>query len=229
MHVSMMYTVLADNEWTESAPVPEASNVDSSYALYAGPGGRLDVAWVQNTMGKLGKDYGLTFGLDRRILMTSGYDPATKTWSKPVKHSILKKDAHCEIHLIADGSGFLNLYWVEGFLSTKLRWRLRRNQTWDDPRIFKSLRGPTNAGVALNPQGEAVCLTQSDRKKAGLCLIVAPGTPREKIYHAPETVSHTLEDVSLAVSPSGIVHYAVSHHYGRFKPCNESGTTSIRN
>lgn len=61
MHESMMNTVLKNNEWTESTPVPEVSNVDRSFTAYAGPDGRLDVAWVQNTMGKLGEDYGLTF------------------------------------------------------------------------------------------------------------------------------------------------------------------------
>jgi hypothetical protein len=218
MHLSMMHSVLENNEWTESTLVPKASNVDRSYAVYAGLDGRLELAWVQNTMGKLGKDYGLTFGLARRILLSTSYDPATKKWTRPAKHSTLKKGNHCEIHLIADKMGLLHLYWVEGYLSTKLRWRLRRNQSWEDLRIFKSLRGPTNAGVGLTPQGDVVCLAQSDRKKAGLCLIVAAGTSRERIYHAANTVSHSLQRVSLAISPSGIIHYVANHHYGRFKP-----------
>ena len=216
MHLSMMYSVLEDNGWTESAPIPTASNVDSSFAVYAAPDGRLELAWIQNTMGKLGKDFGLAFGLARRVLLTTSYDPATKKWAQTEKHSTLKKDTHCEIHLMEDAMGTLHLYWVEGYLSTKLKWRRRRQSQWEDLRIFKSRQGPTNAGVALTPQGDVVCLTQSDRQKSGLCLIVGAGSPRERIYHAPNPVSHSLQEVSIAVSPSGIVHYVAGHHYGRF-------------
>ncbi|MCB2181888.1 MAG: hypothetical protein KQH63_07675 [Desulfobulbaceae bacterium] len=218
MHLSLMHSILENNEWTESIPVPPATNVDRSFTFSALPDGRLELAWIQNTMGKLGKDFGMTFGLAHRILMTTSYDPQTKKWDEPVKHSTLQKDAHCEIHLKEDSMGLLHLYWVEGSLSTKLRWRLRRQEKWEDVRIFKSLQGPTNAALALSPHGDVLCLTQSDNTKAGLSLIVAPGTARERIYHAPNPVSHSLQEVSLAVSPSGIVHYAAGHHYGRFIP-----------
>ena len=47
----MMHSVLENKEWTESKRVPEASNADRSFAAYAGPGGRMELAWGQNTMG----------------------------------------------------------------------------------------------------------------------------------------------------------------------------------
>jgi hypothetical protein len=209
----MMMTVGSGGRWSGPRKVPGAGNVVQMDAA-TGPDGSVLVAWIQDEMGFLGRQFGLASQDSPRSVRASAYHPGRDSFKGAEKIADLDKGVSREARITAGAGKRAAVLWMNGYSDRRFGFRRGNDGDWEKPVWIDTNPAddrPLSGDVTADRRGRVVAVVSAEDRVSRPRIILEPGTPGQKSW-TPEKRLSMGTDVRATVSETGTVHFVSTLH-----------------
>lgn len=218
----MMMVTRKEGGWTSPTPVPGADNVVQMDAA-AGPDGFIQLAWIHDELSYLGRNFGLGSRKSPRSIRAAIFNPADKSWTRPVKIAGLDRGVNREVRIAAGPNREAYVFWMNGYQTRRFGWSRRKNGRWSLPFWIEtdpSDRRTLSGDITADRHCRVIIVASARHRVPQPRVIIDAGTEREHTFVSQQKMSMGT-DVQAVVSVSGTVHFVSTlstMHYFCFTP-----------